>query len=120
MELLARLGLEPNLFDGRVAVVTGAARGIGEQVARGLANLGADVVVLDILQEGEEVAAQIRGNSRNATFKQVDLRDIDALERFQDEVLSEHGGVDILVNNASKLHYESTLWCICCPWSRWA
>ncbi len=106
MELLARLGLEPNIFDGRVAVVTGAARGIGEQVARGLANLGADVVVLDILQEGEGVAAQIRGNSRNATFKQVDLRDIDALERFQDEVLSEHGAVDILVNNASKLHYE--------------
>lgn len=66
MELLERLGLEPGSFDGRVAVVTGAARGIGEQVARALAHLGAYTIILDILESGEEVASQIRGNTRSA------------------------------------------------------
>ena len=105
MELLERLKLKEDAFSGRVAVVTGAAQGIGEQVARGLANLGAHVVILDILEQGEEIAAQIRGNSRSASFSQVDLRDIAALDRFQGEVLTEHGSVDILVNNASRLEY---------------
>ncbi len=106
MELIDRLGLKPDTFAGRVAVVTGAARGIGEQVARGLAHLGAHVIILDILDEGEKTAERIKGNARNVEFAQVDLRDIDALERFQSEILRTHDGVDILVNNASKMHYE--------------
>ncbi len=105
MELLDRLKLKPDTFAGRVAVVTGAARGIGKQVARGLAHLGAHVIILDILEEGEEVAAQIRGNSRSADFARVDLRDVDALKQFQREILAAHVGVDILVNNASKLQF---------------
>ena len=48
MELLDKLNLERDSFEGRVAVVTGAARGIGEQVARALAHLGAHVVILDV------------------------------------------------------------------------
>ena len=103
METFERLELKPDTFAGRVAVVTGAARGIGEQVARGLAHLGAHVVILDILDEGDEVAAQIRGNSRSANFAKVDLRDIDALDCFQRETLEAYARVDILVNNASKL-----------------
>jgi class 3 adenylate cyclase/NAD(P)-dependent dehydrogenase (short-subunit alcohol dehydrogenase family) len=106
MELLDRLQLKSDTFAGRVAVVTGAARGIGEQVARGLAHLGAHVIILDILEEGEGVAAQIRGNSRCADFARVDLRDIDALNQFQHETLAAHGAVDILVNNAAKVEYR--------------
>ena len=105
MELLDRLGLELGSFDGRVAVVTGAARGIGEQVARALAHLGAYTIILDILESGEEVASQIRGNTRSAEFRHIDLADLEALERVQGEILEAHGRVDILVNNASKLHY---------------
>ena len=106
MELLGRLGLEADIFEDRVAVVTGAARGIGEQVARGLAHLGAHVIILDILESGAEVAAQIRGNTRSAEFSQVDLANLDALERVQQEILDTHGRVDILVNNAAKVHYR--------------
>ena len=106
MELLDRLDLKQDTFEDRVAVVTGAARGIGEQVARCLAHLGAHVIILDILEQGEEVAAEIRGNSRSATFAQIDLRDIDALDRFQSETLATHSRVDILVNNASKLFFR--------------
>ena len=81
MELLARLGLKPETFAGQTAVVTGAAKGIGEQVARGLGALGAHVIVLDIDERGEDVAAQVRGNQRSAEFAKVDLRDLEQLER---------------------------------------
>ena len=106
MELLDRLNLMRDTFDGRVAVVTGAARGIGEQVARALAHLGAHAIILDIRESGTTVADQIRGNSRRAEFKQVDLTDLKALESVQQEILETHGRVDILVNNASKLRYQ--------------
>lgn len=105
MDVLEKLGLSAGTFDGRVAVVTGAARGIGEQVGRGLAALGAHVVLLDILEEGEDAAARIRGNDRSAEFYRADLRDLDALDRFQRYVYEAHGGADILVNNASKLRF---------------
>ena len=90
MELLDRLGLKPDTFAGRVAVVTGAARGIGEQVARGLAHLGARVIILDILDEGEKTAERIQGNARNVRFAQVDLRDVDALTRALHRLMSEN------------------------------
>jgi class 3 adenylate cyclase/NAD(P)-dependent dehydrogenase (short-subunit alcohol dehydrogenase family) len=106
VEILGQLKLEPNVFSGRIAVVTGAARGIGEQVARYLAHLGAHVIILDIREEGEDTAERIRGNLRSAEFAQIDLRDLDALERFQQETLRSHSGVDILVNNAAKLEFE--------------
>ena len=106
MELLDRLELKPDAFAGRVAVVTGAAQGIGEQVARGLAHLGAQVIILDILDDGEKTAERIQGNVRRVRFAKVDLRDVDALERFQGETLAAYGGVDILVNNASKMLYR--------------
>jgi len=105
MDLFEQLGLSPSSFDGRVAVITGAARGIGEQVAHGLATLGAHVVLLDVLDEGEDAAAKIRGNDRSAEFYKADLRDVEALDRFQRHVYEAHGGVDILVNNASTLRF---------------
>jgi class 3 adenylate cyclase/NAD(P)-dependent dehydrogenase (short-subunit alcohol dehydrogenase family) len=105
MDLHEQLGLSPATFDGRVAVVTGAARGIGEQVAWGLAKLGAHVVLLDVLEEGENAAAKIRGNDRSAEFFKADLRDLQALELFQRYMYDAHGGVDILVNNASRLRF---------------
>jgi NAD(P)-dependent dehydrogenase (short-subunit alcohol dehydrogenase family)/class 3 adenylate cyclase len=103
MELLDRLNLGPGTFDGRVAVVTGAARGLGEQLARALAHLGADTILLDVRASGARVADEIRAEGHSAAFRQVDLRDADALDAFQSEVLREWGRVDILVNNAAKL-----------------
>jgi class 3 adenylate cyclase/NAD(P)-dependent dehydrogenase (short-subunit alcohol dehydrogenase family) len=101
-ELLSKLELDPAHFDGRVAVVTGGARGIGEQVAWGLAHLGAHVIILDVRELGEEVANRIRGNSRSAEFKKVDLADQEALDQVAQEILAAHQGVHVLVNNASK------------------
>lgn len=103
MELLRRLDLDQGIFGGQVAIVTGAARGLGEQVARGLAWLGADTILLDNRPEGQRVAEDIVAQQRKAEFHIVDLRDTAALEAFLSEVLASRGRVDILVNNAAKL-----------------
>jgi 3-oxoacyl-[acyl-carrier protein] reductase len=104
MELLEKLGLKHGTFNGRVAVVTGAARGIGEQVALALARLGAHVVILDVRTTGEAVADRINGDGGSAEFIEVDLTDLERLDAVQNEIVAGHGRVDVLVNNASKLH----------------
>jgi NAD(P)-dependent dehydrogenase (short-subunit alcohol dehydrogenase family) len=104
MELLGKLGLKHGTFNGRVAVVTGAARGIGEQVALALAHLGAHVIILDVRTTGEAVADQINDDSGSAEFIEVDLTDLERLNAVQNEIFADHGRVDILANNASKLY----------------
>lgn len=87
-------------FTNRVAIVTGAARGTGEAVARRLATGGARVVVTDVLEsEGEAVAASIGG-----AFRRLDVTDAEAWQRCVDETVREHGALDVLVNNAAVLH----------------
>jgi len=106
MEILNQLQIQPDTFAGRVALVTGGARGIGEQVGGYLAHLGATVILLDMREEGEKTAERLRGNQRQVDFAHVDLRDLRALERFQRHVFNTYGSIDILVNNASKLEFE--------------
>ncbi len=90
----------PNLA-GRVAVVTGAARGIGEATARALAAEGARVVVADRRTElGAQVAASIEAERPGAArFVELDVTDEDAWERVVAEAV-DLGGVDVLVNSA--------------------
>jgi NAD(P)-dependent dehydrogenase (short-subunit alcohol dehydrogenase family) len=82
-------------LDGKVAVVTGAAQGIGAAIARGLAAEGARIVVADV-QRAEEAAADYAGGVGIA----VDVADEDAVAQLAAEVAARCGGVDILVNNA--------------------
>ncbi|WP_454728498.1 3-oxoacyl-ACP reductase [Cellulosimicrobium protaetiae] len=86
---------------GKVAVVTGAARGIGAQVARTLARDGAKVVVVDVPAAGEalaKVANEIRG-----TALQLDVTADDAGARILEHARARHGGLDVLVHNAGIL-----------------
>jgi 2-hydroxycyclohexanecarboxyl-CoA dehydrogenase len=89
----------------RIAVVTGAASGIGRATAQALAALGARVVVADIAREaGEAAAAALREQGLAAHFVEVDLTEADSTARFAQQVQTEFGPVDILVNAAGWGH----------------
>ena len=99
---LARL-TPADLFrlDGRVAIVTGAAGGLGRWFAAGLGAAGARVLVTDLDDEGlDDLVALLGGAGVEATGLVVDLADEDAPERIVDAAVSELGGVHVLVNNA--------------------
>lgn len=84
-------------FEGKVAVVTGAAGGIGEAYARGLAREGASVVVADLdAERGEKVAADIGG-----LFVATDVSDEASTKAMAAAAVERFGGVDLLVNNAA-------------------
>ena len=88
-------------LDGKVALVTGAGRGLGQAMAVGLAEAGAGVAGLDIIPL-EETQAQVEALGRCFQPVQCDLREATAarLNEVVGQVASEMGGLDILVNNA--------------------
>ena len=84
-------------FDGKVAIVTGAAGGIGEAYARALAADGASVVVADVdAERGEKVAGDIGG-----AFVRTDVSDPASTEALANAAVERFGGIDHLVNNAA-------------------
>ena len=89
-------------FEGKVAVVTGAAQGIGEAYARALAAEGASVVVADLNEEsGARVAAEIEGEGGRALFVATDVSSHESAAAMAARTVEEYGGIDLLVNNAA-------------------
>jgi 7-alpha-hydroxysteroid dehydrogenase len=92
--------LEMFRLDGKVAVVTGAGRGIGAASALALAEAGADVVLSARTEEQlKDVAAQIEAMGRRAVIVPADLNDLDAAAGLAGAAVSELGKLDIVVNN---------------------
>lgn len=88
-------------LEGKVAFVTGAARGIGKSIAKHLCDAGMHVILSDMdKKEGEEVTSQLRESGFLATFYQLDVSDSKACTEIAQRVQDTHGGVDVLVNNA--------------------
>lgn len=89
-------------FGERVAIVTGASRGIGRAVAEELARRGAKVVVNynSSATAAEEVVRSICDAGGEATALQADVSDLEQAQRLVKEAISTYGGLDILVNNA--------------------
>ncbi len=88
-------------LDGKTAVVTGAASGIGRATAQALAAAGAHVLLGDIAEApGAEAAAAIRANGGGADFIRLDVTDLASIEAFQRAAYTRHEHVDIVANVA--------------------
>jgi NAD(P)-dependent dehydrogenase (short-subunit alcohol dehydrogenase family) len=90
-------------LEGRIIVITGAGRGLGEAFARACAKArAAQIVVADINASlGEATAAALRAEGASAEFQQVDLGDPASIETFAGALAQRHGHIDGLVNNAA-------------------
>jgi NAD(P)-dependent dehydrogenase (short-subunit alcohol dehydrogenase family) len=88
-------------LEGKVAVVTGAARGIGAATARELAKQGASVVATDVIDdEGEALVREIRDAGGTARYAHLDVASEEEWRKVAEDAIAELGGIDILVNNA--------------------
>ena len=90
------------MLSGKIAIVTGASRGIGEAVAKKLGKLGATVIVnyCGSFERAEKVKEDIVKDGGDAKTYKCDVSDFAACETFFKEVAEEYGKIDILVNNA--------------------
>ncbi|MNQ78555.1 3-hydroxybutyrate dehydrogenase [Achromobacter deleyi] len=88
-------------LNGKVAVVTGAASGIGKEIALTLARAGASIAIADLNQEGADtVAREIEQAGGKAMGVAMDVTNEDAVNQGIDRVAAAYGGIDILVSNA--------------------
>jgi glucose 1-dehydrogenase len=90
-------------LQGKVAVVTGGARGIGQATAAELARSGADVIFCDICEneQAKETLALIRGFQRRGQFIRADVGNRSEVDQMFHQALDQFGRIDILVNNAA-------------------
>ena len=104
------MGTEIFSLEGKVAIVTGASRGIGRSIALGFAEVGANVAVAARSADDlETLAKEIEALGRKALVVPTDVTDREALESLFEKTVKELGGLDILVNNAGGSNFTSPL-----------
>ncbi|HER25180.1 MAG TPA: SDR family NAD(P)-dependent oxidoreductase, partial [Candidatus Atribacteria bacterium] len=89
-------------LSGKVALITGSARGIGRAIAQELAIHGANIIVNDILEKNEidKSLEEIKKNGNIAIGIKADVTEFDEVDRMIKEIINKFGKIDILVNNA--------------------
>ena len=89
-------------LDGKVAIVTGASKGIGEAIARGLAEFGAKIVVSSRKQEAvDAVAETFKNDGLEAIAIAANMGNVEEAHALIDQSVDAYGGIDIIVNNAA-------------------
>jgi len=96
-------------LDGRTAIVTGGNRGIGRAIAKGLADVGANVVIANRNEDaGAEAAADITADADVETLAvRIDITSEADVWAMVEEVVDTFGGIDVLVNNAGITYHNS-------------
>ncbi len=90
------------MLTGKIVVITGAARGVGREIALACGRNGARIVVADIQAElGAETTASLKADGIDARFVAVDISEPSSIEAFAAELARAEGGIDGLVNNAA-------------------
>ena len=94
---------------GQVAIITGGAKGIGKGVGEIFCKHGASVVLWDVLEEGKQTAQSISDIGGNISFRKTDVTNREEVKKAAQEVVDQHGKIDILINNAGILRDRSFL-----------
>jgi len=96
-------------LDGKVAIVTGGAVGLGKGMALGLAGAGADIVAVGHTEEDHGIVAKVEALGRKAIYLQANLMSIDPIDGIVAKAVETFGKVDILVNNAGIIRREDSV-----------
>ncbi len=90
-----------SVLEGKTALITGGARGIGREIVLKFAKEGANIALCDInLQQAEETAKEVKDLGREAIAFGVDVADSKVVQEMVDKILDKFGKIDILINNA--------------------
>ena len=95
-------------LEGQVAIVTGGARGIGKGICEVFCREGATVALWDVL-DGTETVNEITQNGGKIFFQKVDVTDQNSVDNAIDEIIKQHGKIEILINNAGIIRDRSFL-----------
>ncbi|QJD80802.1 3-oxoacyl-ACP reductase FabG [Spirosoma rhododendri] len=96
-------------LENRVAIITGAARGIGRGAAERFCQEGATVIIWDVLPDGEATARELTQQGYRCDFMTVSTTDVPAIEAAARDVIDRYGRIDILINNAGITRDKSLL-----------
>jgi len=87
-------------LQNKIALITGGANGIGLATTERFVKEGAKIIIWDLSDKGEEVAARLNKEGHEVVFKKVSVADMDDVQKAVTEALAQFGRIDILINNA--------------------
>ena len=94
-------------LEGQIAIITGGARGIGKGICEVFCKAGATVALWDVLDEGTQTADQIEKDGGSIFFQKVDITNKSSVVEAVSKIISAHGKIDILINNAGVIRDRS-------------